>query len=69
MSLEEERAMKGTRPGHLPQPSRVIEGQRECAEPGCSTRLSVYNARNHCWQHADIVFPNYRGKRLAPNKA
>jgi hypothetical protein len=68
MGLEEERAMKGTRPGHLPQPSRPIEGKRECAEPACNTRLSVYNAGSHCWQHADIVFPNYRGKRLAPNK-
>jgi hypothetical protein len=61
--------MKGTRPGHLPQPSRPIEGKRECVEPGCHTRLSVYNAGSNCWQHADIVFPNYRGKRLAPNKA
>ena len=51
--------MKGTRPGHLPQPSSA---------PGCSTRLSVYNAGSYCWQHADIVFPNYRGKRLQPNK-
>jgi len=22
-----------------------------------------------CWQHTDLVFPNYRGKRLAPGKA
>ena len=61
--------MKGTRPGHLPQPSRAVEGERTCSEPGCSTRLSVYNAGSYCWQHADIVFPNYRGKRLQPNKA
>ena len=36
---------KGTRPGHLPQPSRHRgAGARICAHPGCRTRLSVYNA-------------------------
>ncbi|MFB3738559.1 MAG: hypothetical protein ACE14W_06305 [Candidatus Velamenicoccus archaeovorus] len=57
--------MKGTRPGHLPPPSRTVEqADRTCAVPGCTTRLSIYNAGEVCWQHADIVFPNYRGKRL-----
>jgi len=37
-----------------------------CAEPGCGTRLSRYNPAMYCWQHADVVFPNYRGKRLEP---
>ena len=60
--------MKGTRPGHLPQPSRTTKRGRVCAEPGCSTTLSVYNASDYCWQHADVTFPNYRGKRLAPGK-
>jgi hypothetical protein len=40
-----------------------------CAADGCRTRLSVYNAGEHCWQHTDTAFPNYRGKRLAPGKA
>jgi hypothetical protein len=61
--------MKGTRPGKLPPPSRTTEAGRECAEPGCRTRLSVYNGNEFCWQHADVVFPNFRGKRLAPRKA
>jgi hypothetical protein len=30
--------------------------------------LSIYNLGSTCWQHADLSFPNYRGKRLAPNK-
>lgn len=38
-----------------------------CAEPTCDTRLSRYNSREHCWQHAEIVYPNYRGRRLAPD--
>ncbi len=61
--------MKGTKPGHLPQPSRTEPRGRVCAHQGCPTRLSVYNAGKRCWQHAEIVFPNYRGKRLAPGKA
>jgi hypothetical protein len=56
--------MKGTRPGHLPPPSRTEDEGRVCAHPGCRTKLSIYNAGTMCWQHADVVFPNYRGKRL-----
>jgi hypothetical protein len=33
------------------------------------TRLSIYNLDSLCWQHADLHFPNYRGKRLAKEKA
>jgi hypothetical protein len=52
----------------LPQPSRTTKRGRVCAEPGCTTTLSVYNASDYCWQHADVTFPNYRGKRLSPGK-
>jgi hypothetical protein len=58
--------MKGSRPGRLPRPSRTEARDRVCTAPGCQTRLSVYNARTTCWQHTDIAFPNYRGRRLAP---
>lgn len=61
--------MKGNRPGHLPPPSRTEDEGRVCAHPGCKTKLSIYNAGRLCWQHADIVFPNYRGKRLANPRA
>jgi hypothetical protein len=27
--------------------------------------LSRYNRRDRCWQHTDLAFPNYRGRRLA----
>ncbi len=60
--------MKGTRPGKLPPPSQVLESGRVCEAPDCRTRLSIYNTQKHCWQHADIVFPNHRGKRLAPTR-
>jgi hypothetical protein len=60
--------VKGTRPGHLPPPSRTTERERVCAEPGCETKLSIYNDSELCWQHEDVTFPNFRGKRLAPRK-
>ncbi len=58
--------MKGSRPGKFPHPSQTSEDGRICAVMGCTTRLSIYNLRSTCWQHADLVFPNYRGKRLSP---
>ncbi len=57
--------MKGTRPGRMPRPSRTVEGHRVCEAPDCTTQLSRYNSRNRCWQHTEIAFPNYRGRRLA----
>lgn len=58
--------MQGIRPGKLPPPSHAEAAGRVCAEPGCETTLSIYNRRSRCWQHADLVFPNHRGKRLSP---
>jgi hypothetical protein len=58
-------SMKGTKPGKPGRPSRVAVGGRVCAASGCSTRLSQYNLKDRCWQHTEIVFPNYRGRRLA----
>jgi hypothetical protein len=58
--------MKGTRPGKLPPPNQAQAAGRVCEEPGCDTTLSIYNRSTSCWQHTDIVFPNYRGKRLSP---
>ena len=56
--------MKGSRPQMLPPASVLSEQGRICEHPGCVTRLSVYNSRDVCWQHTDLAFPNYRGKRL-----
>jgi len=63
------RVTKGTRPGHLPPLSRIEEEGRVCAQAGCRTKLSVYNAGALCWQHADVVFPNLRGKRLRADRS
>lgn len=59
---------KGTRPGRMLPPSRTEGAGRVCAHPGCKTKLSVYNSAERCWQHAEVVFPNYRGKRLRSDR-
>ena len=61
--------MKGNRPGKLPPPQETSRRGRTCAAPDCHTKLSIYNVSGTCWQHTDLVFPNYRGKRLAPKDA
>jgi hypothetical protein len=61
--------MQGSRPGHHPSPSSTESSGRVCAHDGCETKLSIYNSSDHCWQHAEVVFPNYRGKRLSPRSA
>lgn len=61
--------MQGSHPGKLPPPSKTHEVGRICEAPGCQTRLSVYNPAFSCWQHTDITFPTYRGKRLQPGSA
>lgn len=61
-------AVRGSRPGKLPHVSQTSETGRVCTFPGCETRLSIYNLTGRCWQHTDLVFPNYRGKHLGPPK-
>jgi hypothetical protein len=62
-------SVKGSRPGKVPQPTPTSADGRVCAAPECSTKLSIYNLSPTCWQHTDLVFPNYRGKRLVEGKA
>jgi len=57
--------LQGSHPGHLPPPSKTHERDRVCEAPGCHTKLSIYNPARHCWQHAEVQFPSFRGKRLA----
>ena len=58
--------VKGTRPGHLPPPSiRSERADRACAGPGARRSSPPTTSGTHCWQHTELTFPNYRGKRLA----
>ena len=57
--------MKGNRVrGKLRAPKKH-EGVRVCIEKSCTTRLSSYNKRDHCYAHAPTRFPRLRG-RVAP---
>lgn len=54
--------MKGHRLRGGVRPSRTVEGRRVCAEHQCSTRLSQYNTREFCNQHAPVTYPRVRGR-------
>lgn len=57
--------MRGNRiKGKLRAP-KALDGQRVCAEKGCTTLLSRYNKRDHCYAHAPTRYPRLRG-RVAP---
>lgn len=43
------------------QSAPASEG-RVCQDPGCSTRLSIYNDMDFCSLHAPMVVPRMRGK-------
>jgi hypothetical protein len=60
----QDQPMQGSHPGHLPPPSKTHGTDRVCESPSCETKLSIYNPARHCWQHAEAIFPSYRGKRL-----
>lgn len=57
-----ETTLKGHRLQGGVRPSKSIEGVRVCADKHCSTRLSRYNKRDHCNQHAPISYPRVRGR-------
>jgi hypothetical protein len=56
----------GGRPisGH-DRPSRAFKPGRVCQEPGCGTRLSIYNKGKFCYQHEPHAAPRTRGRKIA----
>ena len=57
--------MKGNRVRGKLRAPKQHDGQRVCIEDGCTTKLSTYNKRDHCYAHAPTRFPRLRG-RVAP---
>ena len=41
---------------------------RVCVEEECTVKLSRYNRREHCYNHAPVRYPRVRG-RVLPEKA
>ncbi len=47
------------------RPSRSFAKDRTCREPGCGTRLSIYNDGDYCYLHEPMAVPRTRGKKIA----
>jgi hypothetical protein len=47
------------------RPSKAYKAGRTCREPGCATILSIYNDGSYCSQHAPMIVPRVRGKKIA----
>jgi hypothetical protein len=47
------------------RPSRAFGKDRTCREPGCGTRLSIYNQGKYCYLHEPMAVPRTRGKKIA----
>jgi len=56
-------AYRGARIRELPRANRTYPGDRVCAAEGCSTKLSIYNRWQLCWQHEPVHPYVSRGKR------
>ena len=47
------------------RPSRAFKKDRTCLEPGCGTKLSIYNQGKFCYLHEPMAVPRTRGKKIA----
>jgi len=47
------------------RPSRTFAPGRVCAEPGCETKLSIYNESDFCYVHEPETTPRLRGRKIA----
>jgi hypothetical protein len=60
-----ERAIGGTPISGPDRPSRSFTKGRLCQDPGCETRLSIYNNGRYCYLHEPMAVPRTRGKKIA----
>ena len=47
------------------RPSKSFGRDRTCRQPGCNTKLSIYNNGKYCFQHEPIAVPRTRGRKIA----
>lgn len=47
------------------RPSKSFGRDRTCREPGCETRLSMYNNGKFCYVHEPMTVPRTRGRKIA----
>jgi hypothetical protein len=60
-----ERVVSGTSISGADRPSRAFAKNRECGEPGCGTKLSMYNNGKYCYLHEPMAVPRTRGRKIA----
>jgi hypothetical protein len=53
----------------LPRKNRTWATGRACEEPGCPTRLSIYNRSKYCWAHDPVRYYVPRGRKKRPEAA
>lgn len=51
--------------GGSDRPSKAYQKGRICKEPGCETRLSIYNNGRYCYPHEPMAVPRTRGRKIA----
>jgi hypothetical protein len=56
-------SLRGQSVRSLPRANKQYRADRTCAAPGCSTKLSIYNKWDYCWQHEPVHTYIARGKR------
>lgn len=61
--MAQDSAFRGARPRELPRANRTYPANRVCSAEGCSTKLSIYNRWQYCWQHEPVHTYVSRGKR------
>lgn len=52
--IDEVATLRAMNVGIHRRPLKTFQANRTCEETGCDTRLSVYNPRQHCWQHEPL---------------
>lgn len=60
-----ERSMSGHSLSSSERPSRSFGKDRTCREPGCETKLSMYNSGKYCYKHEPMSVPRTRGRKIA----
>jgi hypothetical protein len=60
-----ERSLGGHTLSGSERPSKAFAKGRTCREPGCNTRLSIYNNGKYCYQHEPMTVPRTRGRKIA----
>jgi hypothetical protein len=58
-----ERSLGGHSLSGSERPSKSFAKNRTCRQPGCDTKLSIYNNGKYCYQ--PMAVPRTRGKKIA----